>query len=145
MTTNESTLLMKWCNPTGGQVRATDRWGAGNFGASRGDRKHTGTDYCGVPGQAVCFVCDGVIEKNGYVYPDDLSYRYVAIRTNRGHLVRHLYVEPGPLTRVGRTVTAGEHAGILQALHPRYENITNHVHVDVLIDGEYLNPEEIIP
>jgi len=132
---------MKWVNPTGLAVRGTDPMGSGEFGASRGDRAHKGTDYTGIPGQVILAVCTGEVVKIGHVYGDDLSFRYIALKSEEGHHVRHLYVKPSAVIAVGVQVIAGEEIGTLQALHGRYPQITNHCHIDIKLDGVWVNPE----
>lgn len=135
---------MKWVNPTGLAVRGTDPMGSGEFGASRGDREHKGTDYTGIPGQTVLWVCDMKLVKVGYVYTDDLRFRYVAGKTVEGHYVRQLYVLPPTSLAVGEEILAGWDAGILQALHGRYPQIKNHCHVDIKLNGQWIDPETLI-
>ena len=135
---------MKWVNPTGGRVRGKDPRGNGGFGAARVDRQHMGTDYSGVPGQTVIWVCSGEVVKIGYPYSDDLRFRYVAFKTDEGHYVRQLYVKPFREITIGMPVKVGWDAGILQALHGRYQSITNHCHVDIQLDGQYIDPEHLI-
>lgn len=135
---------MKWVNPTGGRVRGDDPMGNGAFGAPRGDREHKGTDYTGIPGQIILAVCTGEVVKVGHVYPDDLSFRYIAVKSDEGHHVRHLYVKPSGVIAVGVQVLVGEEIGTLQALHGRYPQITNHCHIDIKLDGQYIDPETVI-
>ncbi len=135
---------MKWVNPTGGLVRGTDPMGSGEFGAPRGGRDHMGTDYLGVPGQTILWVCGGKVVKIGYPYSDDLRFRYVAFKTAEGHYVRQLYVNPDEWAVVGNEIIAGREAGILQALHGRYPQIKNHCHVDIKLDGHWVDPETVI-
>jgi len=46
-------------NPTGKGIRGTDKHGSGWFGASRGNRIHTGADFICVPGQDISAPFDG--------------------------------------------------------------------------------------
>lgn len=132
-----------WVNPTGGRIRGQDPQGDGRYGAPRGNRTHTGTDYIGVPGQLVYAVIGGCIDRIGRVYSDDVMYRYVAI-TSGNKEVRELYVLPNEMIVVGRSIVVGQEIGTLQALHPRYRGIINHVHVDIRIDDNLVNPEDFI-
>ena len=130
-------------NPTGGRVRGHDVQGEGRYGAPRGNRTHTGTDYIGIPGQFVYACIDGRINRIGRVYSDSVEYRYVAI-TSGNKEVRHLYVAPDEMVMIGREVVGGQIIGTLQALHPRYRGISNHIHIDIKIDGTFVNPEDFI-
>ena len=42
------------------------------------------------------------------------------------------------------TLLVGEEIGTLQALHGRYPQITNHCHIDISLDGQFINPESLI-
>ena len=136
----------RWVNPTDGEVRGCDAKGCGNFGASRdgGRRRHLGVDYVGSPGQGVVAVTSGTVDKIGFPYGDDLSYRYVRIKTTDGYVVRELYVLPSDGIRVGTEVTAGQQIGTLQSLQTRYSGITDHVHIDIGRGGVPVNPETLI-
>ena len=81
-----------WSNPTNGKVRLQDGYGAGDYNAPRdnGKRKHKGVDLCGVNLQDVLAPTDGKVERFGYCYKDDLTYRYVAIRAPGDHVRRGL-------------------------------------------------------
>lgn len=133
-------------NPTAGGVRGCDPQGCGNFGASRdgGQRQHLGTDYVGSPDQDVVAVTGGTVDKIGYPYGDDLSYRYVRITTPAGYVVRELYVKPDAGIRVGAEVAAGQRIGTLQSLQTRLPGVTDHVHVDIRRGGVPVNPETLI-
>ena len=132
----------KWVNPTGGTVRGCDNYGCGNPGARRdgGTRSHAGADYVATPGQDVVAVADGTVTKVGYPYGDDLSYRYIAIETTDGHVVRQLYVDPANGIAQGSTVSAGQSLGTYQQLGTRYPGITEHVHVDIWVDNGTASP-----
>lgn len=84
----------------------------------------------------------GTVTRIGYPYGDDLSYRYVEIKTEKGYVVRHFYVEPSEGLKVGDKAEAGRtEIGTTQDLDRRYEGITNHVHVEVRgPDGQIVDP-----
>ncbi len=134
----------KWVNPTGGKVRGCDRpgLGCGNYGASRdgGARSHAGADYIATPGQDVVAAAEGTVTKVGYPYSDDLSYRYIAIETTDGHVVRQLYVDPANGIAPGSTVSAGQSLGTYRQLGTRYPGITEHVHVDIWVNNGTASP-----
>lgn len=83
------------------------------------------------PDQDVLAVTDGTVVKVGYPYADDLSYRYVAIKTTDGHVVRQLYVDPENTIANGCAVSAGQVLGTYKELGTRYSVIAEHVHVDI--------------
>lgn len=126
------------------EKRGSDDCGSGEFGASRGSRKHNGIDYVAAPGQKVCSHVEGVVTKLGYPYVDDLSFRYVEITSNDRLKHRFFYVEP--CVEVGDIIFECEVIGEAQNIAARYTNghMKNHVHYEVKTrDGEYLNPENM--
>ena len=134
-----------WVNPTSMSVRGCDALGCGHFGAPRSIGTHKGSDYSAAAGQTVVAATSGVIDKIGYPYADDLSFRYIRIVADDGYTVRQLYVLPAAGIEVGEPVTAGEVIGTEQTLSGRYPGITEHSHTDIKKDGAYENPETLIP
>ncbi len=142
-----------WVNPTDNFIRKCDRQGCGHYGASRGNRSHTGVDYIATPEQPVKAIASGTVSYLGFPYSDDLSFRYVAIETDNGLVVRQLYVEPH--VSVGMRVEAGDVIGTYQRLGIRYPGITEHVHIDIWSDNGTarpwssgampINPTKLIP
>lgn len=119
-------------------TRKQDRHGSGEFGASRGSRRHNGVDKACYPGSIVLAVSAGEVTKLGYPYGDDLSFRYVQVTDAAGNDVRYFYVEPS--VHVGQQVAAGDELGVSQPLGDRYEGITEHVHLEVKRGGDYVDP-----
>lgn len=117
--------------------RGSDGFGAGHFGAPRGSRTHKGVDLLASSGEAIESPVTGTVTKLGYSYGDDLSYRYVQI-TAGGYDFRVFYVDPS--VRVGQEVIADTVIGLAQDLGRRYPGIPNHVHFEIKIDGEYIDP-----
>lgn len=119
--------------------RGADKWGSGEFGASRGDRTHSGIDYACEPGMLICAPVSGVITKLGYPYADDLSFRYVQITNDHGQDYRVFYVEPR--VEEGWEIRHGDVIGECQDLRDRYPGMVNHVHLEIKHDGKFCNPE----
>jgi RHS repeat-associated protein len=140
-------LAVTWRNPTNGDVRGCDAKGCGNFGESRdgGSRSHDGLDYTGVPGGNVYAVTSGTVTRIGYAYSDNLSFRYVEIDAGNGVVARELYVSPATGISVGVPVNAGDVIGTQQSLAARYPGITEHVHVEIRVNGTPVNPSTLIP
>jgi len=59
--------------------RRNDPTGHGDYGTSRGTKKHRGFDLNGKPGTNIYAPFSGFITKIGYPYSFDLSFRYVEI------------------------------------------------------------------
>ena len=123
------------------EIRQLDEWGSGEFGASRGGRRHNGVDLVVDPDTAILATFEGVVTKLGYPYGDDLSYRYVQITAN-GYDLRIFYVKP--FVSVGDKVNKDSVIGVSQSLEKRYPGITPHVHFEIKKDGEYVDPTALV-
>lgn len=119
-------------------VRKPDSFGDGEYGASRGDRKHNGIDFA----PQVHAVSSGTVTKIGYPYGNDLTYFYVQITDNNGNDARYFYVQP--CVKVGDKINAGQVIGIMQDLGKRYPGITPHFHFEVKRSGEFLDPHQYL-
>lgn len=125
--------------------RRSDKFGSGEFGASRGERKHNGQDFeCEVESEVFSSVI-GVVTKLGYPYGDDSSFRYVEIADE--HDIRHrvFYIEP--TVEVNDIILIGDVIGTTQKLGDRYKGINEHFHYEVLryVHGKkkFLNPNKL--
>lgn len=119
--------------------RGIDRHGSGAWGAPRGARTHKGVDYACYPGTEILSPRNGVCTKLGYPYGDDLSFRYVEITDERETRIRFFYVTPA--LAEGDAVKAGDLIGTAQDIVARYPGITGHIHVEMVRDGNHLNPD----
>lgn len=126
------------------EKRGSDDFGSGEFGASRGSRTHKGIDYTAPAGAEVLSPVDGQVTKHGYPYASDLSFRYVEITDPAGARHRLFYVSPDVV--VGSTVSRQDSIGTVQDIAGKYNTDTrkmkNHIHYEIIMDGEYVNPEE---
>ena len=129
--------------------RGSDAWGSGEYGASRGSRRHNGIDYHTVAGTKICSMTEGKVTKLGYPYGDDLSYRYVEITDPGGYRHRYFYVEP--TVKMGETVQRTDVIGVAQDIKARYDDnpersMKNHVHYEIFKmnfgEREYSDPEK---
>ena len=125
-------------------TRGHDDWGAGHFKAPRGKRTHKGIDYACYPDTVILSPVGGVVTKLGYPYGDDLSFRYVEITDDQGLKHRLFYVEPG--CEPGDEIESGDIIGTAQDIAGRYSKpdkyMKNHIHYEILEDGEPINPDE---
>jgi len=121
-------------------VRHADEYGSGLFGASRGKRDHNGIDYCVYPGSIILSPVTGRVTKLGYPYSSDLSYRYVQITCERGYNHRFFYVQPQVMPHTA--VLKGEPIGISQELGNRYPRITEHIHYEIKVGNDYIDPDD---
>ena len=53
---------VKYANPTGKGIRKKDDYGEGHHGASRGNRRHDGTDYMATAGQQIKAPMSGLVK-----------------------------------------------------------------------------------
>lgn len=121
-------------------IRTTDDHGSGAYHAPRSYGKHNGVDVAILPRSAVLSSTIGTVTKLGYMYNDDLSYRYVRIVTPLGYTISYCYVLPS--VDVGDEVSVDQVIGTVQDIGARYKGITPHIHLSVKNpSGEYINPE----
>ena len=128
--------------------RQTDSWGAGWFGAPRGSRTHHGIDLGAYPDMPIVNVIDGKVTKIGYPYdPNDVKkghLRYIQITDADGRDFRYFYVKPESGMVVGKAVKEGDIIGKAQGLDSIYNGITDHIHFEVKVDGEYVAPVAVL-
>ncbi len=125
-------------------MRGFDKFGSGHYGASRGYRLHTGIDLAAYAGSEVYSITSGRVSKIGYPYsPVDKEkghLRYVEVHPDKGSGFSFRYFYISPTVAVGDVVTALTVLGIVQDLTVIYPGITNHMHFEVKIDGEFVDP-----
>lgn len=132
-----------FANPTGQAPRSRDGYGAGHYGASRGERDHAGVDYAAEAGQTVAAPISGFVTKIGYCYGDEPGLRYVEIRNPALNLsARVLYVRAD--VKVGDAVRVGDPVGRAATLQDRYPGITDHVHLEIRKGGRTLDATDVI-
>jgi murein DD-endopeptidase MepM/ murein hydrolase activator NlpD len=134
--------------PTKHGLRKPDSYGAGHHGASRGTRKHDGTDYISVAGQSVLAPMSGVISRITKAYSNGTDARIlsgVEVTSSDGTKCLTLYISP-TLPSLGHVVKAGVTVlGKALTLNNRYPGITDHVHVRVhKLGNQALDPQKLI-
>lgn len=140
---------MKLANPTGHGPRDTDKYGSGLFDAPRdgGTRRHRGLDILSVPGQLVSSPIYGTIIREKRPYGDGSACdRGVLIEgrgEHKGLAVTLFYVRVGD-GMMGRDVGSNEVIGIACSLDGKYPGISSHVHLEVVRDGEYVDPLPLV-
>ena len=125
-----------FANPTGLPVRSCDGYGCGAFGAQRdaGERRHEGVDFDARAGQAIRAPISGFVSKIGMAYADNDFLKFVEI-TNPAlrYVTRVFYVDPSVVE--GQAVRLGQAVGKAHSLQSRYPGITNHVHLELALEG----------
>ncbi|MET1257575.1 peptidoglycan DD-metalloendopeptidase family protein [Aliikangiella maris] len=129
-----------------GKVRKKDKWGGGQYGASRGKRQHFGLDITANPGQDILSPIEGKIIRISYPYANDLKFTGLLINGSGAHTgieVKIFYLSPAPGV-INKSVTPGEKIGNAQALTTKYPGITNHVHIEIKRHGVQVDPKPLI-
>ena len=129
-----------------GKARENDKWGSGHFGAPRGSRQHNGLDIVVTKGQDVLSPIDGVVVRKSFPYAKDLSYEGVLIEGSGAHegiMIKIFYMNP-VLNIVGANVRSGDKIGTAQDLTNKYSDITNHIHIEVTLDGVSVDPKRVL-
>jgi len=138
------------------RVRGKDDWGKGHFGADRKDKnnkkyKHKGVDIVTTPGETVSSPVNGTYVRSATPYTDDPRYSGAVIKADDGSEVKVLYISPVPGLKPGDKVEAGKTPlGTSQDIVKKYPGsakrgpITNHVHIQVKKDGQFIDPTEAI-
>lgn len=122
--------------------RVYDVWGSGQFGASRKGRMHKGIDVVAKKDEDILSPIDGNVIREAFPYPDDKRYRGILIRGERsfsGYEVKLFYVNGF----FSGAVDGGKLVGRALDLTERYNNITNHVHMEVYRAGTCIDPREV--
>lgn len=123
-------------------LRTSDKHGEGHYGAPRGTRTHRGIDIACYGGSVIKSPHHGRVTKISYPYnPKDLKkghLRYVQITEKDNHLCRYFYVSPS--VSVGDLISPGDIIGIAQGLLKIYPGITDHIHYEVIHNGNYIDP-----
>ena len=131
-------------SPTGREVRKSDRWGFGTYGASRSKTVkgklvkyvHAGADYICTPGQGVVSPINGKVIRIAKPYANE-TFSGLVIRGAR-ITVKMFYFNPLH-NIVGKTVKRGDLIGHAQDVGQVYPGITPHVHLQIdSIDPEIL-------
>lgn len=125
-------------------IRGTDKFGCGAFGARRdgGTRTHVGVDIVTIDGQPFHSLNAGTVTKLGYVYKGSWEFRYVQVEHADKSKWRYYYVSP--TVELGLKIKIGDKLGLTQSLQGKYKGITPHVHFEIIKNGEYIDPTEIV-
>jgi murein DD-endopeptidase MepM/ murein hydrolase activator NlpD len=135
--------MMKFTNPTNGHIRQSDKFGSGQFNASRdgGKRHHNGLDFIARSGEPVKSPISGYFERFSFPYKDDLRFHGVVIRGSG--VFQELEVKIFYVTGLCfGSVEAGDIIGYAQDITTRYNGITNHVHMEVRKNGHIVSPND---
>jgi hypothetical protein len=128
------------------KLRDEDTTGNGWYGASRGSRKHKGTDYVTFPGEEI-FACMSGRIRVGNVYKGSTKMKLIEIVNKFGshrYRLQQMYVKS--IFKTGDVVKINQLIGHSQNV-AKYHNsnkMKNHCHVSVWKNGLLTDPEPII-
>jgi hypothetical protein len=149
---------MKIESPVGSlPIIRDDEWGQGYFGAKRGSKQHNGVDLVVSPGQPICSMIDGVVEKYEQCYTADPRWTGIQI-ANTQVRVELWYMNARNTVAVNEHVSAGQRIGVAQNISEKYpptekipHDMTPHIHVRVtlrsfttLANGRWVSFEQYI-
>jgi leukocyte cell-derived chemotaxin-2 len=125
------------------ESRVKDKYGDGQYGASRdkGTRIHKGIDIIVQPEEKIYAPFDGDIVRQAVPYKDDI-YSGIVLKGSGewlAHEIKIFYVD-GELSG---HVIKGQEIGKAQNLTIKYPGITNHIHFEVKVADEQIDPFEI--
>ena len=116
-------------SPTGQGIRV-DSEGDGNYGTSRGERRHNGIDYLCDPGQGVVAPFDMILERESFPNPDQ---EMTGIAWRKGKSTGRMWYFKPYKRLIGKLVYEGEEIGIAQDVSGYYglPNMNPHIHFQV--------------
>ncbi|KAM3866913.1 leukocyte cell-derived chemotaxin-2-like [Diretmus argenteus] len=116
-------------NPTNDR-RTSDRWGQGQYGASRGNRLHKGLDIKCSDGATVLAPFDVTLNGKVIVYndPKKAAINHGINLRGEGLCFKLFYVKPDQTSGV---VRKGQRIGTMLPMQSVYPGITSHVHVQM--------------
>ena len=131
--------------------RGADPTGHGDYGKSRGKKRHQGFDLLANPGDAVFSPITGFISKIGYCYSFAPEFRYVEI-SNDEYRWRLMYVLPIDGLFVGQRVVECDIIGQVQDIAIYWNKdkkegqamMLNHLHAQVYKNGLLTDSEPLL-
>ena len=124
-------------------VRAADAYGAGYFGAPRGNHIHQGIDIVTIPGESIFAPISGKVTRFPVPYANDSNYSGIEIKNDQ-FVVKIFYVKSK--VKINGFVTQGEVIAISQNIAAKYgTGMTNHAHIEVrTVAGELLDYTKLL-
>lgn len=85
--------------------------------------------------------CDGIVKEVGY---NALDGYYIVLTHKNGYETRYLSLDAAGTLKVGASVKQGQNLGKMSTSQGSESLDGEHLHFEVLKDGEYVNPLEVI-
>lgn len=122
----------------GGQlvVRGTDTGGSGEYGASRNDHVHQGTDFLCEPHGNVFAPYDGELTRVAAPYKNDSRFSGLEFNFLNGTTMKVFYCVPNAKGYYKK----GDIIGKCQDISQKYKSVPTHIHVEVRQNGVTINP-----
>ena len=126
-------------------IRGRDNWGDGSYGASRRKKGHTythkGIDYACYPDSIILSPVNAIVSRVGRPSLDKKKahLKLIELIVDRQTKIKIMYIDP--IVNAGDNVEIGGYLGISQDLTKIYNKITNHYHLEVIIEGVHVNPK----
>lgn len=119
-------------------IRGCDPSGCGYYGADRGSKKHKGIDIVSLPGESVTAPIGGLVRPL-IVY--DYSPLMKGIEITEGPVKMKIFYLESPLKK-GDVIKKGQNIGITQdvAGFHNAKSMTNHLHIELYINGKLEDP-----
>jgi murein DD-endopeptidase MepM/ murein hydrolase activator NlpD len=124
------------------QIRS-DKLGSGEYLAPRGGRRHKGVDFECKAGQPFFSDVSGKVLRLGYPYSKNGikgQYRLIEIKVDSQTKAKYMYLSPLSDIKPNVSIERGECIGYVQDLTSIYPGITNHVHFEIWVEGDHVNP-----
>ncbi|XP_076877205.1 leukocyte cell-derived chemotaxin-2-like [Brachyhypopomus gauderio] len=115
-------------NPKNNKRGCDKKYGCGNYGASRGTRKHLGLDIICSDGATVYAPFDVTVTGKAVPYTKDNAINDGVSLTGGGLCFKLFYLKP---VKYSGTVKAGQKLGTLLPMQSVYPGITSHIHVQM--------------
>lgn len=138
--------MSEFTSPLGLMVRGEDKYGSGAFGAARtkdgAPHPHYGLDLVTIPGQVIMLPAPLKCVRSAIPYADGIDadvLKGILLEAADGLQVKILYMAPDDKL-MGGWWPRGKAIGVAQSLQNRYPGITNHVHFEVWVHGERVDP-----
>ncbi|ROL51839.1 Leukocyte cell-derived chemotaxin-2 [Anabarilius grahami] len=115
-------------NPSNRKRGCDTKYGCGNYGASRGNRKHMGLDIVCADGDTVVAPFDVKLNGKAAPYIKNNAINDGINLSGEGLCFKLFYVKPDSYTG---TLKKGQKIGSLLPMQSVYPGITSHVHVQM--------------
>jgi hypothetical protein len=116
-------------SPTGHGIRRPDKWGRGEYGVTRGKKRHEGGDYTCDPGQDIIAPIDGIIVRVARPYRKG---KYSGVLLQGKHMTLKLFYLKPDRSVIRASVRQGERIGTAQDISEKYPGMTPHIHLRIV-------------